>query len=76
MRHVLAQSHADLVILDLMLPGEDGLTLARLLRSEQPGVGIVILTGRATRSTASSASRWAPTTTCPSRSIRANCWRA
>ncbi len=46
MRHVLAQSHADLVILDLMLPGEDGLTLARLLRSEQPGVGIVILTGR------------------------------
>jgi len=46
MRHALAKSHADLVILDLMLPGEDGLTLARLLRAEQPGVGIIILTGR------------------------------
>jgi len=46
MRRVLAQSHADLIILDLMLPGEDGLTLARSLRSEQPAVGIIILTGR------------------------------
>ena len=31
---------------------------------------------RATTSTASSAWRWAPTTTCPSRSTRASCWRA
>ncbi|HTT79297.1 MAG TPA: response regulator [Stellaceae bacterium] len=46
MRRILAQSHAELVILDLMLPGEDGLTLARSLRGEQPGVGIIILTGR------------------------------
>ena len=30
MRRVLAQGHVDLVILDLMLPGEDGLTLARI----------------------------------------------
>jgi two-component system, OmpR family, response regulator len=45
MRDVLSRSPADLVILDLMLPGEDGLTLARLLRS-QSGVGIIILTGR------------------------------
>jgi two-component system OmpR family response regulator len=45
MRRVLSQSPADLVILDLMLPGEDGLTLARSLRS-QSGVGIIILTGR------------------------------
>jgi two-component system OmpR family response regulator len=45
MRRVLAQSHVDLVILDLMLPGEDGLTLARSLRSES-GIGIIILTGR------------------------------
>src|SRR3954463_5190327 len=42
---VLAQGHVDLVILDLMLPGEDGLTLARSLRSES-GIGIIILTGR------------------------------
>jgi two-component system, OmpR family, response regulator len=45
MRRVLSQSPADLVILDLMLPGEDGLTLARSLRS-QSGIGIIILTGR------------------------------
>jgi two-component system OmpR family response regulator len=45
MRGVLSRSPADLVILDLMLPGEDGLTLARSLRS-QSGIGIIILTGR------------------------------
>src|SRR5919204_6229172 len=46
MRKVMAQSSVDLVILDLMLPGEDGLTLARALRQETPNVGIIILTGR------------------------------
>jgi two-component system OmpR family response regulator len=45
MQRILSQSPADLVILDLMLPGEDGLTLARALRS-QSGIGIIILTGR------------------------------
>ena len=35
----------DLIVLDLMLPGEDGLTLARSLRQES-SVGIIILTGR------------------------------
>jgi two-component system OmpR family response regulator len=45
MRRVLAQAPADLVILDLMLPGEDGLALARALRSESQ-MGIVIVTGR------------------------------
>ena len=34
MRRVMAQAQVDLVILDLMLPGEDGLTLARALRDE------------------------------------------
>jgi len=45
MRRALAQSPVDLVILDLMLPGEDGLMLARSLRDES-NVGIIILTGR------------------------------
>ena len=45
MRRDLAQSRVDLVILDLMLPGEDGLSLARSLR-EESDVGIIILTGR------------------------------
>ncbi|MCW8828587.1 MAG: response regulator [Gammaproteobacteria bacterium] len=34
MKQVLATQEVDLVILDLMLPGEDGLTLAKQLRSE------------------------------------------
>ena len=45
MRRVMAQSPVDLVTLDLMLPGEDGLTLARWLR-ENSRVGIIMLTGR------------------------------
>jgi DNA-binding response OmpR family regulator len=45
MRRVMAQSPVDLVILDLILPGEDGLTLARWLR-ENFRVGIIMLTGR------------------------------
>jgi CheY-like chemotaxis protein len=45
MRRVMAQSPIDLVILDLILPGEDGLTLARWLR-ENFRVGIIMLTGR------------------------------
>ena len=45
MRRVMESAEVDLVILDLMLPGEDGLTLARQLREEST-VGIIILTGR------------------------------
>jgi DNA-binding response OmpR family regulator len=45
MEQHLAQQPADLVILDLMLPGEDGLTLARKLRAQgaQP---IIMLSAR------------------------------
>ncbi|MCG8511224.1 MAG: response regulator [Rhodospirillales bacterium] len=45
MRHVLSKQDVDLVILDLMLPGEDGLELAREIRS-QSDVPIVMVTGR------------------------------
>jgi two-component system phosphate regulon response regulator OmpR len=41
----LAREAADLVILDLMLPGEDGLSLARRLRARS-GVPIVMLSAR------------------------------
>jgi two-component system phosphate regulon response regulator OmpR len=41
----LAQETADLLILDLMLPGEDGLTLARQLRKESH-VPIIMLSAR------------------------------
>jgi DNA-binding response OmpR family regulator len=45
MREALARDAVDLVILDLVLRGEDGLQLARELRS-QSDIGIIILTGR------------------------------
>jgi two-component system phosphate regulon response regulator OmpR len=45
MRDSIAASPVDLVILDLMMPGEDGLTLTRFLR-ERSKVGILILTGK------------------------------
>jgi DNA-binding response OmpR family regulator len=36
----------DVVVLDLMLPGIDGLEVCRRLRSQQPGVPVVMLTAR------------------------------
>jgi two-component system OmpR family response regulator len=43
MHAVLAKEPADLVILDLMLPGDDGLTLCRELRANSP-IPIIFLT--------------------------------
>jgi len=45
MDHYLQQQTVDLVILDLMLPGEDGLSIARRLRL-QSDVSIIILSAR------------------------------
>ena len=45
MRETMARDVVDLVILDLVLRGEDGLQLARELRS-QSDIGIIMLTGR------------------------------
>jgi two-component system OmpR family response regulator len=42
---VLADAHIDLVLLDLMLPGEDGLSLCRWLRG-QGNVPIIMLTAK------------------------------
>jgi two-component system, OmpR family, phosphate regulon response regulator PhoB len=47
MRACLARDTPDLVLLDLNLPGEDGLTLARELRAAHPALGLVMVTGRA-----------------------------
>lgn len=45
-RRLLAEEAADLVVLDINMPGEDGLSLARWLRGEAglAGIGIVMLT--------------------------------
>lgn len=39
-------THIDIVILDLNLPGEDGLSFAARLRKSQPAIGIIMLTAR------------------------------
>jgi len=43
LRRILAEEPADLVVLDINMPGEDGLSLARFLRANT-SVGIVMLT--------------------------------
>jgi two-component system, OmpR family, response regulator len=43
---VMARDTIDLVVLDLRLPGEDGMEVARRLRAESAGLPIIMLTGR------------------------------
>jgi len=43
---VMARDTIDLVVLDLRLPGEDGMDVARKLREEFAGLPIILLTGR------------------------------
>jgi two-component system OmpR family response regulator len=45
MRRVLGHAHVDLVVLDVMMPGDDGLTLCRELRAKSQ-VPIIMLTAR------------------------------
>ena len=45
MRHQLSQHSVDLIVLDLMLPGEDGLTLLRWLQ-EHHGPPVIIVSAR------------------------------
>lgn len=45
MRDVLARDAADLILLDINLPGEDGLDLTRQIRSRSD-VGIILVSGR------------------------------
>jgi two-component system OmpR family response regulator len=46
MRRVIQEAPVDLIIMDVMLPKEDGLSLVRSLRAEHSGVAILMLTGR------------------------------
>jgi two-component system OmpR family response regulator len=45
MQKILADSRIDLILLDLMLPGDDGLTLCRKLRAESD-IPIIMLTAK------------------------------
>ena len=44
--HRLEVEHFDVVVLDIGLPGEDGLSIARRLRRTQSQLGIIMLTAR------------------------------
>ena len=46
MRDIIAKSPVDLIIMDVVLPNEDGLSLVRSLRAENSRVPIIMLTGR------------------------------
>jgi two-component system phosphate regulon response regulator OmpR len=43
-RELLAREPVNVVVLDINMPGEDGLSLARWLRSQHPRMGIIMLT--------------------------------
>lgn len=45
MNRILAESRIDAIVLDLMLPGEDGLTLCRRLRETQQ-IPVIILSAK------------------------------
>ncbi|WP_027134306.1 response regulator [Geminicoccus roseus] len=47
MDELLAAEPVDLVVLDVMMPGEDGLAACRRLRAEQPSLPIILLTALA-----------------------------
>ncbi len=46
LNRVDADSAADLMVIDLNLPGEDGISLSRRLRAARPDMGIVMVTAR------------------------------
>jgi CheY-like chemotaxis protein len=75
MVRMMAVCRVDVLILDLMLPGEDGLSLCRKVRAESSSLPIIILPHAATTSIVSLASITARMTTSQSRSIHASCWQ-
>lgn len=46
LNQAIEERPADLLILDLNLPGEDGISITRRIRSALPSVGIIILSAR------------------------------
>ena len=67
---------SDLIVLDLGLPGMDGLEVIRQLRDAGSAVPIVVLSSRDDEAGKVRRSIWAPTIMSPSRSAWRNCWRA
>ncbi len=44
MRSIMSETHIDLIVLDIMLPKEDGLSICRRLREEGNNIPIIMLT--------------------------------
>ncbi len=75
MDRLLSREVFNLVVLDLMLPGEDGLTACRRLRAANNQVPIIMLTAKGdelSRIKGLELGADAPTTTWPSRSTQTN----
>ena len=68
----LTQS-VDLVLMDLMLPGLDGMTASREIVRRKPSLPIIMLTARSERETMLEGFESGPTTTSPSRSTSTCC---
>src|SRR5579863_1541572 len=77
-RAALADTRPDLVLVDWMLPDMSGLELTRALKRDRETreLPIIMLTARAEESDKVAGLEAAPTTTSPSPSRRASCWRA
>jgi CheY-like chemotaxis protein len=75
MDRLLADNRVDLIVLDLMLPGEDGLSLCRRLRTHSE-VPVIMLTAKGEEVDRIVGLEMGRTTICPSRSIRVSSWHA
>ena len=73
MNRLWLRERFDALILDLMMPGEDGLQILRRLREQKDMTPIIMLTARVKMSTVSLALRWVPMTISRSPLILVNC---
>ena len=76
MDKALHREHFDILVLDLMLPGEDGLSICRRLRGREHPLPIIMLTAKGMKSIESLVLKWVLTTIYLSLLILANLLRA
>jgi DNA-binding NtrC family response regulator len=54
----LNSQSCDLVLLDIVMPGINGLDLMKAIRAKRPDLPIIVMTGHATTADADASSRW------------------